>query len=159
MYVLYVMGGKELDVVRDLNRCGYTAYAPRRQILQRKNGVYYNISQILFNGYVFVKADKITPEDYYTIKKINNVGNFLNRNLPLSGTEEEYIRGLCNNGKDIGISKGILQNGKLKITEGFLKRYEHKIIKYSRRQRRATVELTIYGKPYRIVCGVDIEKA
>ena len=159
MYVLYVMGGKEMEIVKALKLRGYTAYAPRKLLKQRKNGYYYHVPQILFPGYVFLQRDKITAEDYYMICKIDGVGNFLSRSIPLSATEEEYIKDLCNNGRDIGISKGILQNGTLKITEGFLKRYEHKIIRYSRRQHRATVELTIYGKPYRIVCGVDIEKA
>ena len=159
MYVLYVMGGKEMEIVKALKLRGYTAYVPRRLLNQRKNGCYYRVPEILFPGYVFLQKDKITAEDYYAIRKIDGVGNFLNRNIPLSDTEEEYIKDLCNNGRDIGISKGILQNGILRITEGFLEGYEHKIIRYSRRQHRATVELTIYGKPYRIVCGVDIEKA
>lgn len=159
MFVLYVMGGKEMEIVKALKLKGYTAYAPKKLLKQRKNGVYYCVPQILFSGYIFLKKAKITAEDYYAICKIDGVGNFLNRNIPLSAIEEKYINDLCNNGRDIGISKGILQNGTLRITDGFLKRYEHKIVKYSRRQHRATVELTIYGKPYRIVCGVDIEKA
>lgn len=159
MYVLYVMGGKEMEIVRALKLRGYTAYAPRELITERRKRAYYHVPRIMFPGYVFLKRDKITAKDYYAICEISGVGNFLNRNIPLSATEEEYIKDLCNNGRDIGISKGILQNGTLRITEGFLKRYEHKIIKYNRRQHRATVELTIYGKPYRIVCGIDIEKA
>ena len=120
MFVLYVMGGKELEIVKALKRRGYTAYAPRELITERKKGTYYHVPRIMFPGYVFLKENKITAEDYYAICKISGVGNFLNRSIPLSSTEEEYINDLCNNGRDIGISKGILQNGTLRITEGFL---------------------------------------
>ena len=157
MYVIYVQTGREDEVLYSLRKTGYTAYVPKRILVQRKNGIYHDIQQILFTGYVFIDAEKITADDYYKIRSINGVGNFLSRTVPLSPTEEEYIKGLCNGGEDIAISKGILINGRLRITEGFLKQYEHKIVKYSRRQHRATVELTLYGEPHRIVCGIDIE--
>lgn len=157
MFVIYVQTGREDEVVYCLRKNGYTAYVPKRILKQRKNGIYYNIPQILFTGYIFIDAGKITADDYYKIHSINGVGNFLSRTVPLSPTEEEYIKGLCNNGEVIGISKGVLVNGSLRITEGFLKQYEHRIVKYSRRQHRATVELTLYGETHRIVCGIDIE--
>lgn len=158
MFVIYVQTGREDEVLYQLKRSGYTAYVPKRILKQRKKGIYYSIPQILFTGYIFIDKETITAEDYYKIRSINGVGNFLSRSIPLPPTEEEYIKKLCSGGKEIGISKGVLENGKLQITEGFLKEYKHKIIKYSRRQHRATVELTLYGKPYRIVCGIAIEE-
>lgn len=80
----------------------------------------------------------------------------MNRDDPLPEAETAYIKELCEDG-EIGISKGFLENGKLIITEGFLKQHENRIVKYSKRQHRATVELTLYGKAHRIVCGIDIE--
>lgn len=157
MFVIYVQTGREDEVLYRLRRLGYNAYVPKRILKQRRKGIYYQIPQVLFTGYVFLNRERILDEDYYKIRSINGVVNFLSCSFPLSETEEKYIKGLCNGGKEIGISKGILVDGKLKITEGFLKQYEHKIVKYSRRQHRATVELTLYGKPHRIVCGIDIE--
>jgi len=157
MYVIYVASGREDDIMKRLRLAGYAAYVPKRIIIQRKNGIYYSIPQILFSGYVFIDVKKISPEAYYKIRGLKGVGYFLSRDNPLPEAEAAYIRELYENG-EIGISKGFLENGKLKITEGFLKRRENRIVKYSVRQRRATVELTIYGKPHRIVCGVEIEK-
>lgn len=157
MYVIYVMLGREDDIMRHLRETGYAAYVPKRILIQRKNGVYYSIPQILFPSYVFIDVKKISPEAYYKIRSVNGVGYFLSRDDPLPEAEAAYIKELCEN-NEIGISKGFLKNGKLIITEGFLKRHENRIISYSRRQRRATVELTLYGKPHRIVCGVEIEK-
>lgn len=157
MYVIYVVCGREDNIIRHLRESGYTAYAPKTVIIQRKNGVCYHIPQLLFPGYIFIDVKKISPEAYYKIRGLNGVGYFLNRDYPLPEAEAAYIKELCKNG-EIGISKGFLENGKLKITEGFLRRHQNRIVKYSRRQHRATVELTIYGKAHRIVCGVDIEK-
>lgn len=157
MYVIYVVCGREDDIIRHLRESGYTAYAPKTVIIQRKNGIYYHIPQILFPSYVFIDVKKISPEAYYKIRGLNGVGYFLNRDDPLPEAEAAYIKELCKDG-EIGISKGFLDNGRLVITEGFLKRHENRIVKYSRRQHRATVELTLYGKPHRIVCGVEIKK-
>lgn len=157
MFVIYVQTGHEDEILYRLKQEGYTAYVPKRILKQRKKGIYYSIPQILFSGYIFIDAEKITADDYYKIRSINGVGNFLSKTIPLSEAEEIYIKRLCNNGRAIRISKGILVNGKLKITKGFLKQFEYRIVKYSRRQHRATVEFTLYGKPHRIVCGIDIE--
>lgn len=156
MFVIYVHTGSEDYVRHRLNLLGYSAYVPKMIIIQRRKGIYYQISQILFTGYVFLDMERITAEDYYKIRSISGVGNFLNRTIPLSEAEENYIKDLCS-GEEMGINKGFLIDGKLIITEGHLKRYENRIVKYSRRQHRATVELTLYGKPHRIVCGIDIE--
>lgn len=156
MFVIYVQAGREDEVLRRLRQLGYTAFVPKRILKQRRKGVYYQIQQILFTSYVFLDSQEITAEDYYKIRLVNGVGNFLNRTIPLSEAEEEYIRNLCEC-EESGISKGFITDGKLIVTEGFLKRYENMILKYSRRQHRATVELTLYGKPHYIVCGIDIE--
>ena len=156
MFVIYVQTGREDEVLYRLIKSGYAAYVPKRILKQRKNGIYYSIPQILFTGYVFINAEKITADDYYKIRSISGVGNFLNRTIPLPEAEEKYIKDLCS-GEETGISKGFITDGKLIVTEGFLKRYENRIVKYSRRQHRATVELTLYGKPHRMVYGIDIE--
>ncbi len=156
MFIIYVQTGREDEVLRSLRQLGYTACVPKRILKQRKKGAYCQIQQILFPGYVFLKIDRIFDKDYYKIRSINGVVKFLSSSFPLSETEEEYIRDLCSS-EESSISKGFITDGKLIVTEGFLKRYENRIVKYSRRQHRATVELTLYGKPHRIVCGIDIE--
>lgn len=156
MFVIYVRTGSEDYVRCRLRQLGYSAYVPKRILKQRRKGIYYQVQQILFTSYVFLDIKQVSAEDYYKIRSISDVGNFLNRTIPLSATEEKYIRDLCK-AEESGISKGFITDGKLIVTEGFLKRYENRIIKYSRRQHRATVELTLYGKPHRIVCGIDID--
>ena len=160
IYVITVVGGKELDTAAVLRKMGYEAYVPRMLKRYRKKKELQYIAQVMFDGYVFVNIPYgLSPDDYYKIKDINYVGNFLSRNIFISDAEREYIRSLCNHGETIGVSKGVLENNALRITEGWLQKFEHKIVSWSVRQHKATVELTIYGKPHRVVCSVDIEKA
>lgn len=156
MFVIYVHTGRENLVMYRLRQLGYAAYVPKRILKHRKKGIYYSIPQILFTGYVFLDTKRVSAEDYYKIRSISGVGNFLNRAIPLPEAEEKYIKDLCGT-EETSISKGFLLDGRLIVTEGFLKRYENRIVKYSRRQHRATVELTLYGKPHRMVYGIDIE--
>lgn len=95
MFVIYVQTGREDEVLRSLRQLGYTAYVPKRILKQRKKGIYYQIQQILFTSYVFLDSGEIIAEDYYKIRLVNGVGNFLNRTIPISEAEEEYIRDLC----------------------------------------------------------------
>ena len=99
-----------------------------------------------------------TADDYYTIRKIHGVGNFVSKTTCLSCTEEEYIIELCRNPDILKVSKGHIENGVLKIDSGYLKRYEHKIVKFSRRQHKAVIEITLYGESHRITCALDIDK-
>ncbi len=94
MYVIYAVSGHEDDVIRQLGKIGYTAYAPKRILKQRKNGIYYYITQILFPSYVFIDIKKISPKDYYEIRSMNGVGYFLSTDNLLPKVEEEYIRAL-----------------------------------------------------------------
>ena len=156
MFVIYAAAGRETEIMLQLRKNGYMAFVPKEVIKQRKNGIYHCIPRILFPSYIFIDVKKISPEAYYKIRSVNGVGYFLNTEIPLPQAEAEYIKDLCTDGV-IGISKGYLKDSKLIITEGFLKQHENRIVKYSKRQHRATVELTLYGKPHRIVCGIDIE--
>lgn len=159
IYVLYVKGGSEVEAASELRRIGYTAYAPRQIIRYRVKGTVYNVSEVIFGGYVFIELpDGVHPEDYYRIVKVDGVGKFVNRTSCLSPEEEEYIKTLYNNGDTIQIGHGKLIDGGLVIDDGcWLKQFESRIVKYSKRQHRVTVELTLYEKPYRMVCSCDID--
>ncbi len=158
MYVIYVQSGSETAVMYAMRDLGYTAYVPRELHKYRKKGVWNEEIRPLFDGYIFFQTDRLTADDYYTIRKIHGVGNFVSKTTCLSCTEEEYIIGLCRNPDILKVSKGHIENGVLKIDSGYLKRYEHKIVKFSRRQHKAVIEITLYGKPHRITCAVDIDK-
>ena len=41
--------------------------------------------------------------------------------------------------------------------DGFLKRFQHKIIRFNRRGKRAVADVTIYGRHYEVILGCEIE--
>ena len=160
IYVVTTLSGKELEAAALLRKEWYEAYVPRATRRVRKGKDCYYTAEVMFDGYVFVSIDgELTDEDYYKIKSIKLIGNFLSRRAALSEEEAEYVRALCNNGQNVGVSSGYVKGGKLYITDGWLKQFEDKIVRWSVRQHKATAELTLHGEPHRITCTVDIEKA
>ena len=160
IYVITTQSGKELDTAVLLRKTGYDAYVPRAVRRYRRGTEHYFIASVMFNCYVFVELPhELTGDDYYKITGLKTVGRFLSRTCCLSETETEYIRLLCNNGNPIGVSRGYIKNGTLRVTEGWLKRLENKITHFSVRQHKATAEVTVYGQKHKITCSIDIEKA
>lgn len=156
MYVIYCQGGRELSVVRQLADKGLTAYAPRRAVLERRHRVWIRREILLFSGYVFLDCEELTAEVWQAVKGCCGTLRILSRSQ-LSNTEEEYIRFLCNDGHALGISRGYVFGGALHITDGFLRRFGHRIIRYNKRGKRATADVTIYGRHYEITLGCEIE--
>lgn len=152
LYVLYVQSGSELSVLEQLRQRGYKAYCPMQICEERRRGMWQQVERVVFGGYIFLEADDISPADWHRIASCNGFLRLLSR-CPLSPTEDEYIRLLCSQGR-IGPSRGYVRDGVLHITEGFAKKLEHKIVKYNRRGRRATAEVTIYGERCRIIFSV-----
>lgn len=156
IYVLRVRLGDEQAIMYALRDKGYTVYCPREEYTYRKGGKWHKDIRTLFNGYIFIDLPCVDGSNYYDIKSVSGVGHFISKTSCLSPTEAEYITGMCR--EDVlPISTGHIENGNLKLDTGYLKQYEHKIIKYSRRQHKAVAEITLYGEPYRITCTVDIQ--
>ena len=160
IYVVTTISGKELEAAAHIRRAGYEAYVPRAMRRVRRGKECYYTAEVMFDSYVFISLPyELTAVDYYRIRSVKLVGNFLSRSAGLSDEEAEYIRTMCNNGQNIGVSVGYVKGGVLHITSGWLKQFEDKIVRWSVRQHKATVELTLHGEPHRVTCTVDIEKA
>ncbi len=157
MYVIYCQSGKEMSVVRQLAGKNITAYAPRRLVQERRRGKWVQREILLFSGYVFLDSE-LTADIWQAVKFCYGTLKLLSASQ-LSQTEEEYIRFLCNGGCPLGISLGYVSEGVLHITDGFLKRFEHRIIRFNRRGKRAVADVTIYGRHYEIILGCEIEAA
>ena len=157
MYVIYCQSGKEMSVVRQLAEKNITAYAPRRLVQERRCGKWTQREILLFSGYVFLDSE-LTADIWQAVKFCYGTLKLLSSSQ-LSQTEEEYIRFLCNGGCPLGISRGYVSGNVLHITDGFLKRFEHRIIRYNRRGKRAVADVTIYGRHYEIILGCEIEAA
>ena len=160
IYVVTAISGKELDAAAMIRRLGYEAYVPRITRRYRKRKECYYTAEVMFDGYVFVYLPEcLADSDYYRIRAVRYVGDFLSRKSGLTEKEAEYIRLMCcPGGQSIGVSSGYVTGGVLHITDGWLKRFEDRIVRWSVRQHKATAELTLNGKLHRITCTVDITR-
>ncbi len=156
MYVLYVRSGKELQIAEELRRKNITAYCPRQIKAERRRGNWQYVERIIFTGYVFIDVPELTAKLWYIIMKCTGAIRFVSLCV-LPESEDAYIRRLCNDGNCIDVSRGYVSNGMLHITDGFMTNLDHEIVKFNRRGRRASADVTLYGEKHRIVFSVEFD--
>lgn len=156
LYVLFVQGGKELQIIEELWRKNISAYCPRQLKAERRRGHWQYVERIIFTGYVFVDIPELQPQVWHSIMKCGGAIRFVSE-LPLPIDEDDYIRRLCNDGDCIGISRGYVLDNVLHITSGFLKNFDYNIVKFNRRGKRAAADVTIYGEKHRVVFSVEFD--
>lgn len=156
MYVLYVRSGKELQIVEELRREKITAYCPRQIKAERRRGNWQYVERIIFTGYVFIDVPELTAKLWHTVMKRGGAIRFVSP-CALPSDEDGYIRKLCGGGNCIGVSRGYISDGTLHITSGFLTNLEHEIVKFNRRGKRASADVTLYGEKHRIVLSVEFD--
>ncbi len=156
MYVLYVRGGKELQVIEELRRKNITAYCPRQIKAERRRGNWQYVERIIFTGYVFIDVPELTAKLWHIIMKCTDAIRFVSL-CPLPNNEDGYIRKLCNDGNCISVSRGYVSGGTLHVTSGFLTNLDHEIVKFNRRGKRASADVTLYGEKHRIVLSVEFD--
>lgn len=160
-YVIQVMTGKENDIAGKLREQGMKALVPKENRLIRSGGAWVQKEYILFTGYVFLNIT-YNAENYYRMKNIPGVIQFLgDKKQPstLSHLEAEWIMLLT--GKDnVPIEPAtvrILEDGSCKVTGGVLERFENRIIKYDKRNKKAIFEITICGEKKEVQLSIRLE--
>ena len=156
MYVLYVRSGKELQIAEELRRKNITAYCPRQIKAERRRGNWQYVERIIFTGYVFIDVPELTAKLWHIIMKCTGAIRFVSL-CALPDNEDGYIRQLCNDGNCIDVSRGYVSDGVLHITDGFMTSLDHEIVKFNRRGRRASADVTLYGEKHRIVFSVEFD--
>lgn len=156
LYVLFVQSGRELQIVEELRHKMITAYCPRQLKAERRRGHWNYVERIIFTGYVFVDVPELQPWVWHSVMKCSGAIRFAGE-LPLPPDEDDYIRRLCNDGDCIGISRGYVSDGVLHITNGFLRDLKYEIVKFNRRGKRASADVTIYGEKHRVVFSVEFD--
>ncbi len=156
LYVLYAPGGRELQIVEELRRKNITAYCPRQLKAERRRGDWQYAERIIFTGYVFVDIPGLQPRIWHSVMDSGSAKRFVSES-PLPPDEEDYIRRLCNDGDCIGISRGYVLDNVLHITSGFLESFDYNIVRFNRRGKRATADVTIYGEKHKVVFSVEFD--
>lgn len=146
IFIVHVQSGKELGIVSSLKINNIVAYAPQHDIAERSKGVWREVRRIIFPGYIFIEADSITDDIYYTVRKTDGVVRFLGRPpAPLPASEEFRIKWILET-EILTVSTGYIQDGKVYITNGILTGREHCILKYSKRRKRCTLYCELNGR-------------
>ena len=142
--------------MKSIESLGYTAYVPREERQIRKHGKWHSQINMIFAGYVFIDTDFITDNLYYQLRKIDGFIRVLGEPSPLSATESEQIRWLCNNGQIITPSHYIIdENKKIKFLDGVVIDLQHLIVDIKLRQKRVKLRITVEGKSFLVTLPVE----
>lgn len=165
-YVIYVKTGYEDDFCRYTDKIKkqryegieYTLLVPKRKIFERKQGMRREVIKTMFPGYVLLKTDFI--QDFFLqTRNSPYIIRFLRDNccfLKVQKTEIEQILLMVDCQGLIEISKALVENDKVRITEGPLLGREGIIKKIDKRKGRAKVKFTINEHLLLIDLGIEI---
>lgn len=160
-YVIQVMTGKEDNIAGKLREQGIRALVPKENRLIRTGGSWTQRVYTLFAGYVFLGMD-YNADNYYKVKGIPGVIKFLgdSRNPSrLSYLEAEWITLLAgpDNAPIEPATVKVQDDGTLKVVKGILEKFENRIVKYDRRSRKATFEITVCNEKKEVQLSIMLE--
>lgn len=177
-YALHVKtGGEELvkkQIIRHYNIEECECCVPKRRVPEKRNGYLFDVTKVMFPGYVFIKM-KINFELYYSLKSfigVYSVVNYSNK-IDLNYTEpyqdEEVffkpipeedmspILSVLNPINDVmEYSTFNLSLQAVKIVSGPLVGQEERIRKIDKRKRRAKLAIDILGEEKLVDIGFEI---
>lgn len=158
-YVLHVRTGREPEIKAELKRKGYAAAVPTELRTERQGGVWRERERIVIPGYVFLKIC-LTDQDYYRVRGIPNVIRFLGSGRPeaLREDEESYFTWLANEDAPLEPSGILLEGDHVTVMTGPLRGREGTILRINKRQRRATLAITMAGHQKEISLSVQFLK-
>ncbi|MBS9782635.1 MAG: hypothetical protein KGV43_02395 [Arcobacter sp.] len=158
IYVLQVMTGKEVEVLKALKDIDIKAFVPLGFRYKRIKGAWEEDSKVIFTGYVFVEMT-YTADNYYKVSNISNVIKFLKNDdtpLILSHLESEWIKILNDFANKPTFIKLDDKTDSYKIVSGVLSSFETKITKIDKHKRFAQLEIKLFDEVYKIQLGIDI---
>lgn len=160
-YVIQVMTGKEDDIAGKLKEQGIRALVPKENRLIRSGGSWTQREYILFTGYVFLDMS-YNADNYYKVRGIPGVIQFLgdSRNpSKLSYLEAEWISLLtgADNAPIEPTTVRVQEDGSFKVVKGVLEKFENRIVRYDRRSRKATFEITICNEKKEVQLSIMLE--
>lgn len=169
-YVLQVITGEEKKFIGlakinfNLNLPGFdvkdSLMWPRRKLTIRKNGVNKESLAPIFPGYLFLEAERLTPDIQWILRRTTGFVRFLksNQNIePIAGTDKELLLHFLHFGEIVEKSNVWFdKNKKIRVLNGPMKGMEGQIVKVDRRKKRAKISLSLYKESFTIDFGFEI---
>ena len=162
-YVIQVRTGSEENIRLQceanisqnvMERCFIPYYEERRRI----RGEWMTLKKILFPGYVFMITDEVESL-YLELKSIIGLTKLIGTGREIIPLKKEEVDFLTTFGKErqvVEMSTGILENGRVHITDGPLKGREAMIRKIDRHKRKASLEIPMFGRILETQAGLEI---
>ena len=151
-YCLQTMGGKEIELAREINilyKYKEVLALPFLRITHKsKNGIKSTFQKVMLPGYVFLYLPKDSKP--FEIRSggvsFHFVSNVEKNDYVLHGSDEKYAQWIFNSGGIIGMSKAIKVNGKVRVISGPLYNMVGNIKEYSKKNRNCRIEITLFGR-------------
>ncbi|VVS94563.1 transcription termination/antitermination NusG family protein [Desulfoluna spongiiphila] len=161
-YVLHTVAGQEEQVAIKLNTLlnqSLSFYLPRKEVIHTVNGREKRVALALFPGYLFIQND------------INALARFLcqrawnGRVIPLSAQhrylsvaphEMEQLFAMAGPKGIIPVSKGVYEEGRVRIVHGPLKDCEGDILFFNRRKKKARVRISLVNRSLDVTLGLEL---
>lgn len=162
-YVVQVMVGTE-DNIRIqcektigadiMERC----FIPYAENIRKLAGEYRILQKPLFPGYLFMVSDNAVKL-FYELKHVIGFSNLLRCEeeiLPLSEDEVAFLLQLGGEDHFVGMSEGVIRDGKVQIYKGPLVGLEERIVKIDRHKRKAWIDVNVGGEEKTVAVGLEI---
>ena len=151
-YCLQTMGGKEIELAREINilyKDKEVLALPFLRITHKsKNGIKSTFQKVMLPGYVFLYLPKDSKP--FEIRpggvSFHFVRNVEKNDYILHGSDEKYAQWVFNSGGIIGMSKAIKVNGKVRVISGPLYNMVGNIKEYSKKNRNCRIEIILFGR-------------
>ncbi len=157
-YVLYVNTGRELDIMKALQRKGISAVVPLENRVIRSKGKWTTREYVIFKGYVFVNLE-YNWLIYYEIAKINGVIRLLGGGKSPELLSEHEVETLIESIKLFAEPSTVrLFDGGYEILNGILLTFKDCIKSLNRHAHRAVIETNIAGKPTKFTLSFMTEQ-
>ncbi|MXP76813.1 antiterminator LoaP [Lachnospiraceae bacterium WCA-9-b2] len=169
-YVMQVVSGQENRTVLLIEKMVSkeiveSCFIPMRRLRKKYQGVWHEVREKLFPGYVFMITDH--PQSLYEeLKGIPALTKILGRwgeyFTPLSETDVQMIKKLKNKTLDSGISEveisqiAVEEGEQIKILSGPLKNFKGQIRKINLHKRIAEVEMEFMGSKSVVYLGIEM---
>ena len=118
------------------------------QRMMRYGGKWHLENRMLIPGHIFLSGSELLSQ--------NNMGGHKENIVSLILCERPYLNELCQEGNIVGISRGIIQNGRPVVTSGPLKKREAMIRRIDRHKRTAKIEIPFVGGRKQVTVGLEI---
>jgi transcriptional antiterminator NusG len=132
---------------------------PRRRLNIRRGGKTREELAAIFPGYVFIEADELTAQDYWTLRRVPGFYRFLKSNhnvQPLGDNDRRLLVHFLSFGEVVDKSKVVFtENQRIEVLEGPLKGLEGRIVKVDKRKGRAKVKLDMYEESFLVDFGFE----